>query len=59
MNVEHRTFNIECLMKDDIEAEIGVPGSAIKSSFSFEVGRSMFDVHFVQKRETLSDDRFP
>jgi len=44
MNIEHRTSNIECLMKRDEETEIGVPRSVIEVCLSFDVGRSMFDV---------------
>jgi hypothetical protein len=44
LNIEHRTPNIECLMGKDEETGIGVPCSAIAVCFSFEVGRSMFDV---------------
>jgi hypothetical protein len=42
--VEHRTSNIECLMGKNEEKEIGAPCSAMEVCFSFEVGRSMFDV---------------
>jgi hypothetical protein len=33
-------------MGKDEETEIGVPRSATAVCFSFDVGRSMFDVHF-------------
>ncbi len=42
---EHRTSNIECWMGKDEETEIGVECSVLAVSFSFDVGRSMFDVH--------------
>jgi hypothetical protein len=32
-------------MREDEEKEIGVPCSAREVYFSFEVGRSIFDVH--------------
>jgi hypothetical protein len=44
MNIEHRTSNIECLMGKDEETEIGVECSILDFCFSFDVGRSMFDV---------------
>ena len=44
MNVEHRTFNIEGLMGKDEEKRIGIPCLTREVCFSFEVGRSMFDV---------------
>ncbi len=44
MNVQHRTLNIEFLMEKDEETEIAVECSLWVVCFSFDVGRSMFDV---------------
>jgi len=60
LNVEHRTSNIECLMGREEETETGVPGSALEVCFSFEVGRSMFNVRrsFNTKDENLEFSSF-
>ncbi len=39
------TFNTECLMEKDEETEVAVNCSLLAVCFSFDVGRSMFDVH--------------
>ena len=44
LNIEHRTSNIECLMGKDEEMGIDAKFSEIEVCFSFEVGRSMFNV---------------
>jgi hypothetical protein len=44
LNIEHRTSNIECLMEKDEATGIGAKFSAVEVCFSFEVGRSMFNV---------------
>jgi hypothetical protein len=44
LNVEHRTSNIEGLMGNAEETEIAAPCSTMEVCFSFEVGRSMFNV---------------
>jgi len=45
MNTEYRTSNIERRMGKEEETEIAVECSVLDIRFSFDVERSMFDVH--------------
>ncbi|OPL12969.1 MAG: hypothetical protein AVO38_03185 [delta proteobacterium ML8_D] len=53
MNTEYRTSNIERRMGKEEEIEIAVECSVLDIRFSFDVERSMFDVHLSKQFRTL------
>jgi hypothetical protein len=58
-NIEHRTSNIECLMGKNKETKIGVKYPVGDVCISFDVGRSMFDVHLSKQLSAYGDSPPP